>query len=93
MKFKRPRSGTPPKTTLASLHSRLVKENPVENSESFSLAHTCPAVQVTTDIKGQYDVLVTPGHYRMATPHDAAGFPAIFSKNDYSDLACHRLGR
>ena len=65
---------------------QLVKENPVENSESFSLAHTCPAVQVTTDIKGQYDVLVTPGHYRMATPHDAAGFPAIFSKNDYSDL-------
>ena len=65
---------------------QMVKENPVENSESFSLAHTCPAVQVTTDIKGQYDVLVTPGHYRMATPHDAAGFPAIFSKNDYSDL-------
>ena len=71
---------------LGKASFQVVMEKPIEGSSSFELATTCPAVQITTDTTGQYDVLVLPGIYRAATTADNANHPSIFSTNTFSDF-------
>ena len=39
----------------------------------------CPAVQITTDVKGQYDNLLLPYQYRIAIPADSSNDPTMFA--------------
>lgn len=64
----------------------LVKENGVEGSSAFEISTGCPAVEVETDLTGQYSAQVLPGLYRVAVPHDAANHPGLFGHNPYSDF-------
>ncbi|MDG2426288.1 MAG: hypothetical protein P8M07_06875, partial [Flavobacteriales bacterium] len=71
---------------LGKASFQIVMEKPIEGSASYELAATCPAVQITTDIKGQYDVQVLPGIYRAATSADNAAHPNVFSANSFSNF-------
>ena len=64
---------------------QLVKEYGMSGSPVTELAQQCPAVQVTTDLHGQYDVELLPGQYRIATSFDNVD-PTIatWSRNSFT---------
>lgn len=64
---------------------QLVKEYGMSDSPVTELAQQCPAVQVTTDLHGQYDVELLPGQYRIATSIDNVD-PTIptWSRNSFT---------